>query len=57
MTVRAIYVNDKVYQGRPANFNELQSATLLTEGVLYNCSARIEKDAVGVWHPKGNVTE
>lgn len=57
MTVKAVYINDAVYEGRPANFKDLPSAALLTEGVLFNCSARVEKNLVGVYEPKGNVTE
>ena len=57
MTVRALYVNDEIFHQRPENFKGLQSSELLTEGVLFNCSARIEKNAVGVFEPKGNVTE
>jgi hypothetical protein len=29
----------------------------MTEGVLFNCSARIEKDDKGGYEPKGNCTE
>ena len=56
MSVKQIYLNDQVFQGRPSNFNSLQSAELLSEGVLFNCSARIELDN-GHPTPKGNVTE
>jgi len=34
----------------------MKTADLLTQGVLFNCSARIEKDD-GVYVPKGNCTE
>lgn len=58
MSVKAIYLNDQVVEGRQADkFNALQSAQLLTEGVLFNCSARVEKNLFGVFEPKGNVTE
>jgi len=29
----------------------------MTEGVLFNCSARIEKNESGAFEPKGNCTE
>ena len=57
MSVKAFYINDQVFQGRPANFNQLPSAELFVEGVLFNCSARIEKNDFGHFEPKGNVTE
>jgi hypothetical protein len=30
---------------------------LIAEGVLFNCSARIEKNDLGQFEPKGNCTE
>jgi magnesium-transporting ATPase (P-type) len=56
MTVRQFYTMDQVFDERPPNFRSLQTADLLAEGVLYNCSARIEK-INGVETPAGNVTE
>lgn len=56
MTVREFYTMEQVFTDRPANFKQLATAELLAEGVLYNCSARIEKKD-GVETPAGNVTE
>jgi magnesium-transporting ATPase (P-type) len=57
MTVREFYTMDTVFQGRPSNFNNLATSQLMAEGVLYNCSARIERSSTGQQEPKGNVTE
>ena len=57
MTVKEFYSMDMILQGRPSNFGSLSTAELLIEGVLYNCSARIEKNDEGLYEPKGNVTE
>lgn len=57
MTVKEFYTMDTVHSGRPANFKEFFTADLMAEGVLYNCSARIEKNDRGQQEPKGNVTE
>jgi magnesium-transporting ATPase (P-type) len=57
MTVKEIYFLDQVYPGRPANFNSLPQSDILAEGVLFNCSARIELGDHGQQVPKGNVTE
>jgi P-type Ca2+ transporter type 2B len=57
MTVKEFYTMDTVFQGRPSNFKELATADLMGEGVLYNCSARIERNDRGEQEPKGNVTE
>jgi magnesium-transporting ATPase (P-type) len=57
MTVKEFYTMDTVFQGRPSNFNDLATSKLMAEGVLYNCSARIEKSENGSQEPKGNVTE
>lgn len=56
MTVREFYTMDQVFNDRPSNFKQLATAELLAEGVLYNCSARIEKKD-GIEVPAGNVTE
>ena len=56
MTVREFYTMEQVFSDRPSNFKSLATAELLAEGVLYNCSARIEKKD-GVEVPAGNVTE
>ena len=57
MTVREIYFLDSIYSGRPSHFNSLPRNALMTEGVLFNCSARIEHDERGQLETKGNPTE
>ena len=57
MTVREFYTMEQVFKDRPANFSSLHTAALLGEGVLYNCSARIERSPEGKLTPAGNVTE
>jgi len=43
MTVREFYSMEQVFNDKPSNFSTMHTATLLAEGVLYNCSARLEK--------------
>jgi magnesium-transporting ATPase (P-type) len=57
MTVREFYTMEQVFKDRPNNYKSLHTANLLAEGVLYNCSARIELDDKGNQVPAGNVTE
>jgi P-type E1-E2 ATPase len=57
MSVMKFYTMDAVFEGRPMNFAEMKSAQLMTEGVLYNCSARVEKNEKGELETKGNCTE
>lgn len=57
MTVKEIYFLDQVYSGRPSNFNSLPRTDILQESVLFNCSARIEKEEHGELVAKGNCTE
>ena len=60
MTVQEIYINEKVVKGRVRGLtvDQYASADLFVQGVLWNCSARIEKNHVtGVLEPKGNCTE
>lgn len=57
MSVREFYTMDQVFVNRPANFKKFKVADLLSEGVLFNCSARIERDDNGKYVPKGNCTE
>lgn len=58
MTVQQMYVNDQVVIGRPVNFSQAyKSAEMMIQGVLFNCSARIEKAPNGRLEPKGNCTE
>jgi magnesium-transporting ATPase (P-type) len=40
-----------------SDFLKLKTSQLLYEGVLYNCSARIERNESGVQEVKGNCTE
>ena len=57
MTVREVYTMERVFEGRIPSFGSLKSAGVLSEGILFNCSARIEKDDRGYYQPKGNCTE
>lgn len=57
MTVKEIYFLDTVYTGVPDHFNTLPRNELLAEGVLFNCSARIERNEFGALETKGNCTE
>ena len=57
MTVREFYTMEQVFNDKPPNFQSLHTADLLAEGVLYNCSARIERLPDGREVPAGNVTE
>lgn len=58
MSVKAFYTMDQIFMGRPANFKDIKTTEILSQGVLYNCSARIEKDPVThALVPKGNCTE
>ncbi len=57
MTVMEFFTQDRVYEGRPVNFSSLKVSQLMTEGVLFNCSARVEKNEAGDCETKGNCTE
>lgn len=57
MSVRKIYFLDQIFEGVPSNFNSLPKSEVLQESVLFNCSARIEKNEVGVLEARGNCTE
>ena len=57
MSVREIYFNEQIYSGRPSHFNSLTNADKLIESVLFNCSARIERNWMGDFEAKGNCTE
>jgi Ca2+ transporting ATPase len=60
MTVKGLWTLDTIYQNENVDSLDLLSLPnrdLLAEGVLYNCSARIEKDDNGNPEPKGNCTE
>lgn len=58
MTVKEFYTMDTIYASPfPTNYSQLPSSEFLTQGILFNCSARIEV-ALGNRHEtKGNVTE
>lgn len=57
MTVMEFYTMEKVHDRSATYFKELQTHKLITEGVLFNCSARIEKNEEGKDITKGNSTE
>lgn len=60
MTVREFFLMNTVYDKFPANYSELKGAEFLTQGILFNCSARIEyveEDGKKKLETKGNVTE
>lgn len=57
MTVKCFYSMETLFQDRPSDFKTLPVSDILVEGVLFNCSARIEKDEGGRNIPKGNCTE
>ena len=43
--------------GRPRNFADFHASQLMIQGVLFNCSARIERTKEGFYEPMGNCTE
>ena len=60
MTVRGLWAQDTIFMN--GNIDNLQLETLasrdlLAQGVLFNCSARVEKDASGKLEARGNCTE
>lgn len=60
MTVQEIFINEQVVKGsvRGLTVDQYKSADLMVQGVLWNCSARIEKNPnTHVLEPKGNCTE
>jgi len=60
MTVRGLWTLDQIYQNEKLDqlsLMTLASRDLLAQGILYNCSARIEKDENGNPMPMGNCTE
>lgn len=52
MTVKEFYTSGKVFDRIPSKVEEIASGELLSQGILYNCSARMEGKET-----KGNVTE
>lgn len=58
MSVRRIYTMDDVYEYNNAVIGSLKAIEYITEGILFNCSARIEKnEKSGKLETKGNCTE
>lgn len=60
MTVQEFYTAEQIFDAtsrNDINFTKINTHVLLTEGVLFNCSARIEKSQTGVYEAKGNCTE
>jgi len=57
MSVADFYTMDQIFEGRPNNFRSLPTADIITECILYNCSARIEITEQGTYKTKGNSTE
>lgn len=57
MHVREVFTQEAVYSTATKFFNNIANKDLLTEAVLFNCSARIEQAADGSWHVMGNCTE
>ena len=57
MTVKEIYLADQIHAGRMESLATIPSSDLLVEGILFNCSARIEKNDAGALEVKGNCTE
>jgi len=55
MTVMTLYAENKMHTTE--RISELQSFDLISECVLYNCSAYVEKVDSGEKIAKGNVTE
>jgi hypothetical protein len=56
MSVKEFYTMETVFDSIPKDLSQIKTAQLLSEGVLFNCSARIEIDE-GKFVPKGNCTE
>lgn len=57
MTVQEVYSQEQIYAGRPSDFKSWPTADIMKESILFNCSARIEKNEQGRIETKGNVTE
>lgn len=47
MTVQEVYTQEQIYPGRPSDFNSWPTAKIMKESILFNCSARIEKNEQG----------
>ncbi len=58
MSVKEFYTSDQIFKGRPKTFNTIPTFELLQRGVLFNCSARVERDPITkTLITKGNCTE
>ena len=58
MTVMKFYAMDRIFDAVSESLRELPINDLITEGTLFNCSARIERhDVTGEIETKGNSTE
>jgi P-type E1-E2 ATPase len=59
MSVMKFYTQDEIHDvTKIVNIvDQIKTHQLMTEGVLYNCSARIERDHFGMLETKGNSTE
>lgn len=60
MTVRGLWTCDTIYQNENLDnmkFQDLPNKELLAQGVLFNCSARVEKNDLGQLEARGNCTE
>jgi len=44
MTVQEVYTQEQIYAGRPSDFKSWPTAEIMKESILFNCSARIEKN-------------
>jgi hypothetical protein len=60
MTVKGLWAQDRIHQNEnldALSIDNLQSKDLLAQGVLFNCSARVEISDMGLLEAKGNCTE
>jgi hypothetical protein len=60
MTVKGLYTCDTIYANQNLDntkLGDLPNKDLLAQGVLYNCSARVEKNDIGELVALGNCTE
>ncbi len=57
MSVMKFFAHDEIHEGKLINFSEMKISQYMTEGVLFNCSARIEQADSGKFETKGNCTE
>lgn len=60
MTIQEFYTAEQIFDGtkrETINFSNISTNQLLKEGVLFNCSARVERTPTGLFEAKGNCTE